>query len=427
MKKLLFAFASLALISNAVAQEGADMKWNAEMRFRFTNTENEGFDKSANDNETQQRTKIGATMTKGEDLTATVTLLNASTWGNAGAGNTSGELISNGSDSEIYVYEAFAFWKAMDNFALKIGRGALDLADGSVIAKNDWEQTPWSFEGAYGAYFTEWANIGLFGVKGMNDESGATVGGNTADINFYGLSVDVKNLPEWLKMVNIHALQSKATGVGGTLGFDEKLRLGLTVKGDSSAVDYRLSYAMYDGETSVGGTADHEASMLDAEVGFSMPDVMNMRISALYHMDSGSSATATKNETYDAFFYERHANAGLMDIIGWGNSTYIKVGVALEPMEMTKVGLDYYMFTKTEKDDSVYNYSATSGTGNLTAIAGTAGTDDDVGSEIDVWATKMLSNGAELNARLGFFQAGDAFGTSPEDITQASLGATFRF
>ncbi len=424
MKKLLFAFASLALISNAVAQEGADIKWNAEMRFRFTNTENEGFAKSANDNETKQRTKIGATMTKGEDLTATVTLLQAATWGNGGGDNTSGNFTAPGADSSVYVYEAFAFWKAMDNFALKIGRGALDLADGSVVAKNDWEQTPYAFEGAYGAYFTEWANIGVFGVKGMNDSDLDSDGDavlDTADVNFYGLSVDVKNLPEWLKMVNVHALQSKATGISGAVS-DEKLRLGVTVKGDSSAVDYRLSYAMYDGERTVSAPGDHKASMLDAEVGFTMADVMNMRIHALYHMDSGDDSAATGDiESYDPFFYEKHTNAGLMDLIGWGNSTYIKVGVALEPMEMTKVGVDYYMFTKSEENDSVYdnNHEA------ITAVGASSG--EDVGTEIDVWATKMLSNGAELNARIGIFTADDALGADAEDITQASLGATFRF
>src|SRR5690606_12929283 len=121
---------------------------------RFTNVENEGGAKSANQNDTAQRTKISATMTKGDDLTATVTLLNAATWGNTGTSNTSGNMVAGDQDYSTYVYEAFVFWKAMDNFAIKAGRGALDLADGTVVAKNDWEQLPYTFEGVYGAYFT---------------------------------------------------------------------------------------------------------------------------------------------------------------------------------------------------------------------------------------------------------------------------------
>lgn len=428
MKKLLFAFASLALISSAVAQDGADIKWNSEMRFRFTNVENEGATKLANQNQTDQRTKIGATFTKGEDLTATVTLLSAGTWGNVGAGNSSGDITAAGSDSDVLVYEAFAFWKAMDNFALKIGRGAMDLADGSVVSKNDWEQTPWAFEGAYGVYFTEWANIGVFGVKGMDDEATDTATTSEADVNFYGASLDFKNLPEWLKMLNFHVLSSHATGIdpdgaGAIQGVkDSKMRMGLTAKGDVGAIDYRATYAMYDGEQVItGAKSDNEASMIDAEVGFGLPDVMNMRIAALYHTDTGdSSAADTKNERYDAFFYEQHANAGLMDILNWGNLTYIKVGVALEPAEMTKVGVDYYMFTKSEETD------ATVGTTNAGTIT-TLTTDDDLGSEIDLWYTRALSNSAELNARIGMFKAGDAIGTTTEDITQASIGATFKF
>jgi hypothetical protein len=438
MKKILFAFASLALIQSAAAQDGADIKWNAEMRFRFTDTENTPVAKSAYDNETVQRTKIGATFTKGEDLTATVTLLNAATWGNAGTTNTSGSLTSDTLESVTFVYEAFAFWKAMDNFALKIGRGALDLADGSVVSKNDWQQTPYAFEGASGVYFTDWANINIFGVKGMNDGIDAGPDGilgtaddvaNTADVNFYGASLDFKNLPEAIKMLNFHIMESKATGIDGApfLGpevKDSKMRMGVTVKGDISAFDYRATYAMYTGEREDAGvTVDNKASMLDAEVGFALPDMMNMRLNVGYHTDSGDDDLATGDvKSYDPFFYEKHANAGLMDVVGWGNSTYIKAGVALEPMEMTKVGVDYYMFTKTEKNDFIYNDAHTNALGGITNTA-----DDDVGSEIDVWATKALSNGAELNGRIGMFNAGKAWGTTNEDVTDFSLGATFHF
>ncbi len=406
MKKLLFAFASLALLTSANAQEGADVKWNAEARFRFTNVENAGGTESANNNQTVQRTKLGATMTKGEDLTATVTLINAATWGTLPTGN----LTPGNTDNDLMVYEAFVFWKAMDNFALKIGRGALDLADGTVVARNDWEQTPYTFEGVYGAYFTEWANIGLFGVKGAEEgDATNTTAGYAADINFYGVSLDFKNLPEWLKMANFHAMQSNATNLPSTTGnaMDKKLRMGVTVKGDTAGVDYRATYAMYTGETNFAGAgnanaaaaADHEASMMDAEVGYTLPDVMNLRISALYHTDSGQDGS-NKNTEYDPFFYDRHNNAGLMDIMTWGNLTYMKVGVALEPMEMTRVGADYYMFEATE------------------------GTD--LGTEIDVWAVRTLSNGVELNARLGMFDWEDT-ATNPETEMQASLGATFRF
>lgn len=400
-----------------MAQEGADIKWNAEMRFRFSGNENVDFSKNTWDNATEQRTKIGATFTKGEDLTATVTLLSAATWGNEGNSNTSGDMLAAGAESNVYVYEAFAFWKAMDNFALKVGRGALDLADGSVVAKNDYEQTPYVFEGAYGVYFTEWANIGLFGVKGMNDVSAAT-----ADVNFYGLSVDVKSLPEWLKMVNVHVMESKATGIGGASVADSKTRYGVTAKGDTHAIDYRATYAMYTGERTVSAPGDHKASMLDAEVGYTLPDIMNLRVAALYHTDSGDDNAASGDiKSYDPFFYEKHNNAGLMDLIGWGNATYMKFGVSLEPMEMTKVGVDYYMFQKTEENDSVYDTSHTA----ITAVGTASGTD--VGTEIDVWATKALSNGAELNARVGMFTADNALGANAEDVTDFSLGATFRF
>jgi len=421
MKKLLFAFASLALISSAHAADGADIKWNAEMRFRFTGIQNAGFAESATDNETVQRTKIGATFTKGEDLTATVTLLNAATWGTEGNGlSTAGSLSPADTDNSVLVSEAFVFWKAMDNFALKVGRGAMDLADGSVVSKNDWQQLPSTFEGVLGVYFTEWANVNVFGIKGMNDTATSA-----DDVNFYGASLDFKNLPEVLKMVNFHVLQSKATGMAGVGAKDSKTRYGLTAKGDVAGFDYRATYAMYTGKLEIGAAStDNKAHMMDLEVGYSLPDVMNLRVAALYHADSGQD-TSTDNTRYDAFFYEKHANAGLMDILNWGNLTYMKLGVALEPMEMTKVGLDFYKFTKSEKTDTTVGTPA--GAAGTDDIITTSATEDDLGSEIDLWATKALSNGTELNARVGKFSGGDAMGTNLKDVTDFSLGATFHF
>lgn len=420
MKKLLFVAAGLMIMSSAMAQSGADVKINGELRARFTGQENTPTGESSWDNETSQRTKIGFNFTKSEDLMAHVTLLAAGTWGNEDSSNISGDLTQDG-DAGVIVYEAFAFWKAMDNFSVRLGRGVLELADGSVVAKNDYMNKPYSFEGALGTYYHEMMDVNVFAVKGMNDTDTA---GEETDVNFYGVSVNLKVAPEYLKMFNIHALQSKATGItvaGPTPDVkDERLRLGLTLAGDMNGFDYRGTYAMQKGETVVTATTtDSKASMYDLEVGYTLKDVMGLRVSGIYHNDTGTSGT--DNETYDSFFYDSHRNAGLMDIVGWGNLNYIKLGVAVEPAEMLTAGLDYYMFKKSEKADDIY------GAGNgVVALAG-ASTDDDIGSEIDLWAKKTLSNGAEIVARYGMFQAGDAWGTGKEDVSQYSLEATFRF
>lgn len=440
MKKLLFACASLMLISSAMAADGADVKINGEIRARFSGQENLGFTKNSWDNRTEQRTKLGFTFTKSEDLTAQVTLLARGEWGNADTNseNISGELENDGQAS-VVVYEAWAFWKAMDNVSIKLGRGALDLADGTIVSKNDYEQNPYSFEGIAAMYFHELVNLSIFGVKGMNDDEAvsATVT-NDADVNFYAAAADFKVAPEYLKTFNIMALQSKATGIGADLNDDgdfadagetgikdDKLRLSLTLAGDTNGIDYRGTYAMYTGERNIAGTkADHKASMYDLEVGYTMKDIMNLRVAALYHVDSGDSdLTAGDVETYDPFFYNKHDNAGRMDLIGWGNSTYIKLGVSLEPMEMLTAGIDYYMFQKTEKADNVYG---TDGSG-LGSEYTTSATEDDVGSEIDLWVKKVLSNGAEIRAHYGMFQAGDTFGANKEDVSEMEVSATFRF
>src|SRR5690606_23151470 len=138
------------------------------------------------------------------------------------------------------------------------------------------------------------------------------------------------------------------------------------------------------------------------------------------HNDSGDDGkSADKVKTYDAFFYEKHNNAGLMDILRWGNLNYIQAGVSLKPMDNTTVDVRYLMFKAVEKADGT-NF----GTGYTLT---TDNTKDDIGSEIDVAVTHNYEGGFSITARLGQFMPGDRIvkAATPTDgadnITQAFL------
>ena len=108
---------------------------------------------------------------------------------------------------------------------------------------------------------------------------------------------------------------------------------------------------MQSGDQGTATETDISANMMDLEFGYSLPEMMSSRFHAGYHMDSGTPGTgATKNETYDGFYYDKHNNAGLMDVVGWGNLTYMRAGFTLSPMEDLTVAAEYFMFTQTEKD-----------------------------------------------------------------------------
>jgi hypothetical protein len=430
MKKLFFALASFALISSAhAASDTSDVKFNAEMWFKYYSNKNADFADSGTNTYWTQRTKMGAHWSKGDDLGAQVTLLSGVVWGSGDAARSATVTTNNGLNyvgQGIDVYEAWAFWKAMDNLVIKVGRGAMDLADGTVVSKNDDRLHPYTFDGILGAFYTEPAAFNFFGVKG-NDSSTAdelgTFAANDQEVNFYGLSVDLRNLPEVLKMVNIHVLEEKAYGLGGAADVHvSRLRYGLTLKGDVSGFDYRGTYAAYSGKQNINTTStdiDLKGNMMDLEAGYTLKDVMGLRISALYHKDSGDESGSTdENKHYDSFFYDEHNNAGLMDVLKWGNLKYFKIGASVEPMEMVNVGLDYYSFSKTVDTDTVTVHNA---------AAGVSG-ESKVGSEWDLHATKKVSNGTVFGLRYSMFTPDEAnFGSGAKKESQMYADAKFTF
>lgn len=433
MKNLLIAAAMLGCISSAnAASDGADQKVSGEMRFRYYNQDNADFQAGGTDSKWYQRTKLGYTLMKGEDLTAHIELLAARQWGIDDDDGTSADPTKPGQDdgnNGVNLHEAWVFWKAMDNLSFKVGRGALDVADGLVISKNDWFQVPYAFDGGAAVYFTEWANVTAFGVRAVDTRTLAnsavyTESLQNGETNFYGLSVDVKSLPEMLKMVNVHLLQQKSMDISDdtapndivTDTKSDKLRYGFTVGGDVSMFDYKLTHAGYQGNTKVGSGAlsnvnndiDTSGWMWDATAGATLADVMNMRLHGTYHMDSGDEdGIASEDGRYEPFYYNQHDNAGMMDMVTWGNLTYFKLGASLEPMEMLTVGLDWYNFSLTEKvkvANSVANPAYKSqkelANGRIVSVG-----KQDIGQEVDLWAKKSLSNGAEFMLRYSVFMS----------------------
>jgi hypothetical protein len=192
-------------------------------------------------------------------------------------------------------------------------------------------------------------------------------------------------------------------------------------------IDYKLDYAMYSGDSIAHGTTtktDIDASMWDATVGYSMPAMMNFHVWLGMHSDSGTKSGETKHKTYNPFHYDAHENAGQMDILGWGNLTYQRVGVSINPTDDIGVNLEYLKFTKTEKTGDSYGNAGYSDL--ATALTTTAG-EDDLGNEIDLTVTKKYTNNFTTAASYRMFQAGDAFGSGADDASQIYLEGKLTF
>lgn len=441
MKKLIALLAVVSYVPLAHAAEG-DWTHSGEFRLQYTNNDEADFDSATQDGRGQtihQRSKLNTTVRAGEKMTFNLGMVHNADWGSnadqtpddvigGDAGATAGDPEANDTNNLLTINEAYMTWQASDEMTVKAGRISQTFGDGTVVSANEYLNVQKAFDGGGFIYDLEPVRLAVFGVRGGNDNATANTYGS-----FYGVSADLKTMPAFLKMVNLHYIMVKRNAGtyevdGAAVGLSEEdtARIGVTVAGDTAGIDYRATYAMHDGDGSdslaPGTKVGISATMMDLEVGYSMPAMMNFRVHAGYHMDSGDDDPAAgDNDRYNPFHYQQHENAGLMDVLGWGNLTYTRAGFALSPMEDLTVGAEYLMFTKTEEDGLSY------GSDGSTPVAGAAvAGEDDLGTELDVVVTKKYTNNFAIQARYGMFSPGDAF-TTDDTFTQMYLEGKMTF
>jgi hypothetical protein len=452
MKRIAFTFAALTILSVSAAKAADDVefKWSGEFRARYENDMHTtgykdylGGDSYSGFN---HRFKLNMTARKGENTSATISLINADAtsgtkgWGTGNSATTgpngAGVKDTNSTSNLLLVNRAWGWWKANDSLSFKFGRVGLEFADGSVFAENDWEQVPTSHDGVVGAWDMDFSKVTFFGIR--NTDGGIGYYNNDAQTNTWGLVFDLKNMPAAIKTAEVYFLQintDEPNGVPTTtapLTGVNNQRVGIAVGGDVSGFLYKADGAYVFGKNKVdtsatpGTEVDHtvSASMYDLMVGYSMPSAMGFKITANYHSDTGDKGDADKTQQYDPLYYDRHNHAGLMDVLRWGNLNYWDAVASIMPMDDLEVGLGYYMFNRTETTGTTNFGPGINGTtyGTSPALNGTvvADTDKGLGSEIDLYANKAFDGGIKVGARLGAFMPGNGI----KNLTTTQNGAT---
>lgn len=425
MRRILAAAVLLAFMPTAQAApekaKAADMTTNAEFRVRYMYTQNASGNKDAQPgtlNDFEHRAKIGMGFRANEKFSAGFSLLHNAYWGQSDPGVTgsgtgdSANGINDGTDNAenmVLVHEAYGTWMAADDLSLKFGRQTFAFGDGSVMDVNDWERVPYAFEGLSANYEMEMGTVKAWAFQmaqftGVSGGAYGSSGSSESDPhhNTYGLSFDVKGMPEMIKVANIHVIKdNKATTPGSSTqnGLDA-LRYGATVGVGMSAMDAKVTYARHEGDTIAqttnGGAttkSDREGEMWNIDLGYTMEAMMNMRIGAFFHKDSAN---------YDKYFAELHENSGMMDLVEWGNLTYYGLQVTMSPMDSTTAGLSFHMMKKTDEGTGVT-------IGNDSHFSGAPAAEEDLGNQINLWAEHKYDGGFSAVARVGHFMPGDAF------------------
>ena len=430
MKKLIALVAALAFAPAAFAAD-SEVSHNAEYRMRYNNDANAKFAQGSSGAYYNHRFKLGLTYRSGEKFSAHASLIHNNMWGISAPASHPATFSTPNAQTLMLVNQAYASWMVSDDFMIKSGRMPVEFGDGTIFAENDYESTPYAFDGLNFAYDTEFAHIDFFMLR-----TGETAVGTSPDNeeDWYVFSFDIKSLPEFLKMANIHLIQYAKEDDPTEANKKASMNFGLTLGGDAGGLDYRLTYASQSGKTGPSASeVSTSGTMMDLEVGYAVPTFMNSRFALGYHNQTGDKGDdATKSTAYQAGYYDIHANAGLMDVVSWNGTTFgststksvtdgtnsVNLGLTdmwfvwtMMPMEGYNTAIQYHMFSAAEK-------------GALSS--------GDLGSELDLEATKKYEGGLEMTARIGMLTPGEllksgSFGTLSETYQKLYLQAKFNF
>ena len=432
------------------AADDVEFKQNGEFRARYLNDFNSTAlaDKSGQNADAVGRLKYTLTARRGENLQAVATAIFASQFGSENSVSADGQSVESNVNSSpstiqnrLLVNRAWGLWKATNSLTFKVGRFGIELGDGSVFSENEWENIPTFHEGFQIAWDVDFLKVNAFAVKtneyrllggdsanpsGISSTStGPVVGSPSSDPerNFYLVSADVKNLPEVVKTANVHLMQTNSDAIHdvvGSRGKDSWQHLGLSVSGDSTHFRYRLSGAFQAGKIGISNPASTDASssefsamMIDAMLGYRVPDWLGLKVSIALHRDTGNNGPG-KQKQYQPLFYDRHNNAGLMDVVRWGNLSYASMNISMSPKDDFDFGLGLYAFARTEGLSGVSfgprftnEFDEAFGADQVRA-GGVFNTDSKmIGSEIDLYLDKTYEANFKVGARLSAFVPGN--------------------
>jgi hypothetical protein len=322
------------------------------------------------------------------------------------------------------------------------------MADGSVISTNDWQPVPTTFDGVLGSYELDFGRLSAWVIKFAQYDNGMTANAFTGTVatsgsresdpeaDAYGLSFDLKRMPEWLKMVNVHVIENTKSSTPGAfyspalaanptsrMG-QNILRYGVAVGGAAGMFDYKADFAGMNGNYYCSGGYDNpllpgipycggvggamtamsaNGYMAQGELGLNFPEFMKARIFAKYHYDTGDNDSSTNQsavKTYDPYFYDRHAGSGNMEVIGWGNLTFYTAGLSVMPTDQTNVSLQYFYFQKTEGSGRINPGRF----GDMMQL--TSPNSSSLGQEVDLIAEHKYDGGFTMYVSGGLFMPG---------------------
>ncbi len=401
-----------------------------------------GFPENEDESQASHRAQFDIRLYKGEYIETFFRFLNFADWGGANGDSRSGQHDGFSRTNGLLVNQAWALWKVDDSLGIHFGRKQLHLGLGYTYGSNEWFNVPYSFDLLSVGWDWESLELSLIAAKVQEFErvSNQTLSSDPEE-NHYILNVDVKNLADAIDIFTFNLVQvnrdlgSPDGGLSVLNGLNmQRLSLEMGIESTALFGTFFLSYVT--GEEKVAPVNQVNSNVqkpeiaqtaIDLKMGYRFVEHNNLGFWAGYHYDSGDEdASDDQVGSYDSFFYEVYGQAGLMDLIRWGNLSMFHAGLDVDIVDNITLGAAWWHMTKTEGSDDIQFgqagrfYDQRVQNGDLIF-----GEEKDIGNEFDIWVDMKWQSGMNFRFTYAHFFPGAAFENA--DVTNSNNQADSNF
>ncbi len=367
LKKIILATAPAVLCAGTTL--AADFDFGGHFRYRYEQRDKADFngttfDKAGASGAQYYRLRPHFKVSPTDKLTVLFEPQVSKRIGDTQLGNTT--VTSGGTaDDTLFVHRAFVEGKVNDSFTYKVGRQGFKYGDQLVLSTLEWSNVARSWDALkLSAKYNDLVKVDAFvGSLGDADTSIAT---DNQDL--YGI-YSQWSFNQYLKEFDLYLLQRNTISSGVKTQLNTN---GLRFKSKIGAFDYRAEFTFQQKEV---GTTKNSGQQYDIELGYSFPELKNLRVAAEYFVAS---------EKYDQMYPLGHAYLGIADYVKRQDIVGYAAHLKMNVYGKSTLKVDYHNFTKK---------SVT--------------TNDDIGSEIDVVMSYPTEELGLFSAGLTFFSPGE--------------------
>lgn len=380
----LLALATIILAAGMVSASYAEVKLDGELRLRGVAVKNEeGSGTYTSGGFFEQRTRLKAESSVDDRAKVVIQVQDSRNWGSEASTVTTGDDTSAIDLSQGYVEIGNLFDQPL---SVSLGRQAMAYGEHRLIGSLEWSNNARRFDALKFTYKHDAVDVDVFTAK--LSETGGNFGD---DGNLNGLYASLKVVPK--NAVDVYLL-NKAIGATDT-NFHT---IGARVKGAVAEVnvDYNAEFATQTGDANADDK--QKATAFAVRAGYTLPDVMGLRVGVEYDSATGDDPDTDDNELFDNLYPTNHYLYGFTDDVNWQNVNAISVNASLKPMNNLTVALEYWIYKANQE----------------------IGGEDDRGNEINLKLNHALSKNIACEAAYAMRDGGK---TGAAAYTPSTYGA----